>query len=122
MSFKHHLPVIALIVLILSCKGKSDTHVPKDIIPPDSMAVLLTDVHMLQASLQLGYTRNDSAISSTEAFNDLWKKHHMTAADYNRYVNYYSRNPTLLDTVYERVLNNLSQQKAELMGTKPDKK
>lgn len=80
------------------------------------MAALLTEVHILQASLQLGYTRNDSAISANEAFDDLWKKHHITRNDYNRYVTFYTRHPELLDSIYEKVMSNISEQKAETLG------
>lgn len=113
---KHFFLLSSILILLYSCKCSSRFKVPDDIIQPDSMAVLLTDVHKLQASLQLGYTRNDSVIPATMAFDDLWKKHHITENDYNRYISFYSRNPELLDSVYERVLNNLNQQKAELSG------
>jgi hypothetical protein len=101
---------------LFSCSNSGKSRTPADIMQPDSMASLLTDVHILQASLQLGLVRHDSIIPAPAAFAELWKKHHITQKDYNRYVDYYTRHPRLLDSVYEKVLINVSEEKAKLLG------
>ncbi len=108
--------VSVITLLLISCKHTGNVSIPSDVILPDSMAVLLTEVHTLQASLQLGYSKNDSIISAGQAFADLWKKRHITQNDYNRYVTFYTHHPEMLDSVYEKVINNINQQKAELLG------
>jgi hypothetical protein len=92
--------------------------VPSDIVVPDSMVQIVTDVHILQATLQLGYMQQDSGVTTQKAFESIWKKHHITQADYDHSMKYYTYHPAMLDSIYERVLNNLAQQKAELMGQK----
>jgi len=104
--------------VLISCHGGNSPHVPADIIQPDSLVVVLTDVHIFQASLQLGYIRGDSAQFAAKAFEEVLKKHHLTQEQYSKSLKYYCYHPALLDDVYEKVLNNLSQQKAEMLGKK----
>jgi hypothetical protein len=112
------LPVLLLLCILLSCHGNNSVHVPEGIIEPDSMVTLLTDIHIFQANLQLGYFQNDSANASHKAFLDILEKHNLSQEDYNESIRFYTFHPVLLDSVYEKVLNNLNQQKAELMGKK----
>src|SRR5579863_7648451 len=113
------LAAIGFVLFALaSCHSNNSPHVPSGIIQPDSMVQVLTDVHIFQATLQLGYLQNDSATEVAKTFNTLLKKHHLTEEQYNKSVKYYSYHPALLDDIYEKVLSNLSQQKAELQGKK----
>lgn len=105
------------ISLLFACGKSNSGHIPSGVIPPDSMVQVLTDVHIFQAMLQLGDYRNDSASTLRSAFLNVLKKHHLTEADYKKCTQYYSSHPALLDSVYEKVLNNLSQLKAEQLGT-----
>jgi hypothetical protein len=112
------LLAILLLYLLASCHGRTSAHVPDGIIPPDSMVAILTDVHLLQASIQLGYFQDDTITTVQKAFKDLWKKHHVNEDDYNKSIKYYSYHPILLDPVYEKVMSNLNEQKVELLGKK----
>lgn len=115
-ALKHFILIIGILFFFMACRNVSHPAIPVNIIQPDSMAELLTEVHILQSSLQLGYSRNDSIISARQAFDELWEEHHISEMDYNRYVDFYTHHPGLLDSVYEKVISNLSQRKAELQG------
>ena len=109
--------VFALVaIVLLSCHKHSRVKIPADIIQPDSLVEVLTEVHILQATMQLGYTQNDSLFSAQKAFQTLWRKHSMTESDYQKDMKFYGYHPELLDSVYEKVLSNLEEQKAELLG------
>jgi len=104
--------------LLLSCNSSKSFRAPAGIVQPDSMVEVLTDVHIFQATLQLGYFKNDTAGASNKAFESILKKHHLSDEEYNKSLKFYSYNPEIFDDIYEKVLSNLSQQKAELMGKK----
>jgi len=110
-------PIIFL-YLLFSCHGKTSVEVPEGIIPPDTMTSVLCDVHILQASSQLGYSQSPNDTSLQLAYESIWKKHHLTDSSYNQNMRYYCDHAKLLDSVYEKVLNTLNRQKAELMGEK----
>jgi len=117
LRFLRILPFIILYFL-LSCGSKNHVSIPSDILSPDSMTVLLADVHVLQAAAQLGYSQNIKDTSLQLAYQSLWKKHNLTESSYNKNMVFYCDHPKLLDSVYEKVLGNLNQRKAELMGPK----
>jgi hypothetical protein len=119
-GFRKNYIVLVLFVLLgfAACKKNKTVKVPEGIVVPDTMAQVLADVHILQASLQMGFGRNPQDSSSKGSFELVWKKHHLSEDEYNKSLKYYIDNPKLLDSVYDKVLNNLSQQKAELMGNK----
>ena len=108
--------IVILLCLFISCHKGNNMHVPSNIVCPDSMVQVLTDVHILQATFQLGFFKNDSVQAAHQAFIAVLKKHHLTEKDYNRATRYYSYHPVLLDSIYEKVLDNLSEQRAKLQG------
>lgn len=92
--------------------------IPKDVLSPDTMVDVLTDVHLVQASQRLGMVIDSADTASYTTFNYVWKKHRITEDEYKKCLDFYSHNPSILDSIYEKVLNNLSKQKAVLLGKK----
>ena len=119
-SFKKYFNLLLLFTLLYltACNKSKKIKVPEGIIVPDSMVQVLTDVHIAEASAQMGLIPPGKDSLSKEAFDALYKKHHITEMDYHTSLNYYLAHPSILDSVYDKVLNNLSQQKAEMMGKK----
>ncbi len=80
------------------------------------MVAVLSDVNILQSAAQLGYSpyRGDTTLQM--GYQSLYKKHHLTDSSYNMNMRFYCDHAKLLDSVYEKVLNNLNQQKLGLMG------
>ena len=105
-------------IISASCHHSNKLKVPDDILSPDSMADILTDVHLVQASQRLGMVLDTADTAAFTSFNYVWKKHRITESEYKKCLDYYSHNPRILDSIYEKVLNNLSKQKAELLGQK----
>ncbi|HTB30906.1 MAG TPA: DUF4296 domain-containing protein [Bacteroidia bacterium] len=97
-------------------------NIPKEYLTRDTMIEVITDVHLVQASQRLNIPIDTADTGTATSFNYVWKKHHITEVEYKRSLDFYSHNPSILDTIYEKVLNNLSQEKAELMGKKNIKK
>jgi hypothetical protein len=112
------LVFLALLYILSSCHEGTSFSAPSGVIPPDSMVQVLTDVHIFQATLQLGYFKSDSAQVAAKAFEDILSKHHLTQSEYSKCLEYYCYHPALFDDIYEKVLNNISRQKAELLGKK----
>jgi len=112
------LALLALLSLFLVSCGSKSFRAPTGIIQPDTLVQVLTDVHIFQATIQLGSFQNDSAGTVHKAFEAILQKHNLTDSIYNRSLKFYSYHPDVFDDIYEKVLSNLSQQKAELMGKK----
>jgi Domain of unknown function (DUF4296) len=99
-----------------SCGRGNKMEIPKDVMSRDTMVDVLTDVHLIKAAQQMGMILDPSDTSKTASFEYVWKKHHITEAEYQKSLDFYTHNPAILDSIYENVLNNLSKQKAELLA------
>ncbi len=86
------------------------------------MVEVITDVHLIQAAQRMNMIIDSTDTGTVATFNYVWKKHHITESDYKKNLNFYTHNPAILDSIYEKVLNNLSKQKAVLQGKLTPKK
>ncbi|TDQ10968.1 DUF4296 domain-containing protein [Pedobacter metabolipauper] len=89
--------------------------VPKDIIQPDQMALVLNDIHVVD-----GYVSSITAIDSakrvaTAYYKGIYKKFNIDSALYNKSMDYYYTNPRLLDEIYSKVTKGLNKQKATII-------
>lgn len=111
------LPLIVICVFVVSCGKKNAIKIPQDVICRDTMVDVLTDIHLVKASQQLGMAINPMDTSHTGTpFDYVWAKHHITQNEYEKSLDFYTHNPAVLDSIYENVLNNLSKQRAELLA------
>ena len=119
---KRYLPILIFSVIAASCGKGNKLKIPKDVLSPDSMVEVITDVHLVQSSQRMNMVIDSSDTGQFTTFNYVWKKHHITEADYKKNLDFYTHNPAILDSIYEKVLNNLSKQKALLQGKLTPKK
>jgi len=115
---KLFLSLFIFCLLSASCGNGNKIKIPKDVISKDSMVEVITDVHLVQASQRLGVVIDSADTGQFTSFEYVWRKHHITENQYKKSLDFYTLNPSLLDSIYENVLNNLSKQKAELLAKK----
>lgn len=100
----------------VSCDNANKVKIPAGIMPRDSMASVLTDVHLVKAARQLGLVLDTADSNGTGTFNYVWKKHRITEQQYAKSLDFYTHHPALLDSVYEDALNNLNKERAQLLA------
>jgi hypothetical protein len=103
-----------LLLIFTGCSNIRNVKIPSGVLHPDSMAAVLMDVHILQANIMLG----DITTNSDSALINLLKQHKLTSKDYQRNIDFYCHHLSLFDSVYDKVLNNLSRKKGELLAKK----
>ena len=117
MSKVFRIFVIFFSLHLLSCGSGNKVKLPTGIVPPDTMVTIVSDIHIMQATAAMGFSTNNSDTAISQEYKGIWLKHHLTEESYNENIKFYCEHPKLLDSVYEKVLNNLNMQKAKLMGT-----
>ena len=93
----------AVLLAFLSCTSSSKS--PEDLMSKETMAAILTDIHLAEARITKMNLR--SMDSSVVIFNklqqDIWDKHNTDSSYYRKSYAYYASNPEKLSEVYEIV-------------------
>ncbi|WP_316815213.1 DUF4296 domain-containing protein [Pedobacter nyackensis] len=85
--------------------------IPKDIIQPDEMAKVLHDIHIADSYLGMT-TRPDSVkIKAAQYYKGIYKKYDIDSALYMRSMDYYGREPKVMNDIYVKVTAELTKEK-----------
>lgn len=99
---------LAALLLLASCGKKSG--VPSNIIQPDKMVTILTDVYLLEGyfSTQTHFHFDTLQPEMVGCFDSLFAKYEVTKSDFDTSVSWYSQHPDLFSTIHDSVLAHLT--------------
>ncbi len=100
--------LILLLSGILAGCGRNGDSEPKGLIPVDSMALILADIHIVEAMGNYPSMIDSVEIDFNQYYLDVLKKHGVNAVRYDSSYSYYVRSSKKMDEIYERVLSELS--------------
>lgn len=96
-----------LVALLLSCT-RQPVPIPSQVIPPDSMTAILTDVHLIEGA-RIGSRVMGDSLSVGDYYQKLYAKHGITRARFDSSFDFYSQNPEHMAPIYEKVVENLNR-------------
>ncbi len=97
------LLLTAILAVLQSCTPT----VPSDYIQPDKMEGILYDYHLAEAM----YRETSGTPSTMIAYKTaVLKKHHVTEAEFDSAMVYYTRHPKYLQSIYESLANRMSNE------------
>lgn len=113
MKFRTYL-LLSFLILITAC-SKPEVKVPADIIPRDSMIVVLADIHLIEATIQLkGLGRNDTLKAEAYGrYRYVFNKHKISSTQFRKSLEYYRSEPEYFHTMYNEVITRLSVEQAK---------
>lgn len=101
------LLIFLMMVPVFGCHNEEKKiSVPAGIMPMDSAALVLRDIHEVESALMVSGIRQDSAqtLYRLRLEPELLKKYRLDTTRLNRTLRYYSSEPALLDSLYHLVL------------------
>jgi hypothetical protein len=103
---------LGVVLLLQACRAEPDQG-PKDLIPQDKMARILTEIHLAEARIsKMGISSMDSSnLLYKELEGRLFKKYKVDTAVYQRSYTYYSMDPNKMADIYKRVTEELERRK-----------
>ena len=82
----------------------------KDILPKDSMILILTDMHLADADAQVRNLMLDSSRALLKSnYRIIFAHYRINQQRFKKSLNYYTQRPKELDEMYAQVVNNLSK-------------
>lgn len=106
-----------LFFLLLSCSPSAENAVgamPGDIIQPDSLVTILTEVHISEAILrEMKTDTKHKEKTAQNYYSEIFAKHGITRHQYEKSIEYYQQHPEIYQDIYEKVITRLSQKQTE---------
>jgi hypothetical protein len=106
-----------LLLALFSCTGKqkdfSPLPRPTHLLNKAQMAELLTQVHLLEAAVNLKNAQNQSLNKRDSLpYNDIFRKYNIDYAQFQENYKYYASTPKELETIYDEVITDLTRMQA----------
>lgn len=109
-------PLLFLILLLVSCNKKTaNNQPPADIISKEKFILVMTDCRLAESAIALSMSKGENKDKVTQYFySSVWKKHKITHRDFDASIQYYSKNPKMMDEIFQKVVTNLSEMQSKV--------
>ncbi|HEX3387141.1 MAG TPA: DUF4296 domain-containing protein [Mucilaginibacter sp.] len=99
-------------VFLCACGGKT---IPGDVIQPDKMVNLLTEVHIADGAMYNVMQLPDSLYKyGTDRYLQIFRQFHTDSVQFRKSMKYYCNNPEMLADMYDKVTDMLKQKSDSL--------
>lgn len=108
--------VFILVLLVASCGNEPDVAQPEGLIEENQMVQILKEMQLVEARYQrrLFEPRDKIKEKTLAQYAKLLADHNITEEQFIRSYDYYKKNPEQLTAMYERVIEELATEQAEL--------
>ncbi|GAB1416238.1 hypothetical protein MASR2M117_16440 [Paludibacter sp.] len=101
----------ALIVVLSACSNR-----PKGVMSKGEMRAFLTEFHLLEGTLSSHPELSDR--EKAYYYQALFAKHHISKADFDSSIVYYTKNPKAFERIYTKVGSDLDELKSDVEAGK----
>lgn len=109
-----NLLILLFIAFFAGCNSNRQEDIPENLIPGDTMVMLLIDLHVAQAHIQV---RNLPLDSSNRTYRfveeEIFDKYNLDRSRFDTSYTYYTHKVEAMDTIYSRVIDSLALREAE---------
>lgn len=105
---------IPLLLIFFACTEKKEVKIPDNILSKEKMTAVLTDVHIVEAMINLNLVRIGNTPQDTTNYYNIFKKNNTSRKQYEDSFKFYSDHPELFKEIYDGVLIELSKKQAEV--------
>ncbi len=114
---KFFLVIFFSLALVFSCapgEKKSAVNIPKNIISPDSMVLILTDMQVTEAILrEYQRTGREDEDRNEKYYSQIFEQYDLSPERYQQSLNFYEKNPELYYEIYVDIVSLLTKMQAE---------
>ncbi len=108
------LVIFSLILIVVAACSTNPLGPPgKDIIPPDDLVNLLTDLHYFDGVISHHNDILDKS-DSIDYYSEIFSKHGVDRIQFEKSMNYYAFDPANFERMYEQVVEKLNRRQSEL--------
>jgi hypothetical protein len=114
---------VAVIILVLMCSCSNRTAIPSDVLPPDSMQVVMKDL-VLASQYSVQYLEKDTLIkdkakANQELLEKVFQIHHISRNVFKHSLLFYESRPDLNKKIFDSLSAYANRQQKDLYRPKP---
>lgn len=104
-----------LITLLSACKNRNEQgELPASILKQDKLVAVLVDIHLEEAKLNSSVDVSKPMPKiDTISFIQVFKRNHITKAEFDSSMVFYTQHPKLMNETYDKVIEVLSEKKTD---------
>ena len=105
--------VMLILSVNFSC-NKKHTKKPDDIIDKQNMIAIMVDMNVFEAAMRVNHpqTTQDS-LNVKQYYNEIFRKFKITKPQFEKSLEYYSKQPDKFGEIYDEVITRLSRMQSE---------
>ncbi|CAG0988189.1 MAG: DUF4296 domain-containing protein [Bacteroidetes bacterium] len=116
MKIENIISALLLFCILSSCNIKEE-RILDEILNEEEMVALMSDMQLAEAIVKLQVNRVDStSVFADSLFSQVFKKHNINKEKFKKNFDYYNSNPALMEEIYNKVIEKLSEEQAGLKG------
>ena len=108
--------LIYILLFVFAACNNDDITIPENIIPQSKMVQILADFHLAEVTANYKSLGDTNRIDVMELYSQIYKKHSITKEQYKESYQFYLEHPTLLNKMYDEVINELSRRQTEIQN------
>jgi hypothetical protein len=113
--------ILLFLFFLTACTNR--TSIPNNIIPPDSMQMIMLDVIEANDYSSLYITKDslkkDKVLANQELLEAVFKIHHVTKKDFQESLKFYESRPDLNKKIFDSLAAYANRHRPELYRPKP---
>lgn len=98
--------------LVTSCSKQTESSDSSQIIPDDTLILILTDIHLADAFMSVKRTEKLN-FSRGDLYRSVLESYHIPQARFDSTIHYYTNHIEEYEAVYEVIMQNISQKETE---------
>lgn len=102
------------LLILLSCSEKQNRD--ENIISKDQFINILEKIHLAESEFKLTSINNMERYKNklSSDYHQIFSEYNVSKTDFENTLQYYSERPELLENIYEEILLNLQEKRAQL--------
>lgn len=98
----------------ISCKEEKKETIPAGLIGKDTMVMIISEFHLLEASLGVKIFEDKKIIETRNLLKaKIYKDYGVSKEKFFKSYRYYAQNNQLIDSIYTNVISEISKRQAE---------
>ena len=112
-SMKVYLSILAF--LLCSCYN-NETKIPKNILSKTEFKNILKEIHLAEAAFELNKREGleNAKTNLKNNYQSIYKTHNISPSNFSKSLDYYAKNPAILEEIYSAALERLTQERSTL--------